>query len=398
MSLFLIVAVSVLLWVFSIIPFLHAADTTGVTSDTVKIGHIFDYTGPVVDTVVHYNKAMEAYFKDLNERGGINGRKIVFLKEDDRYSVPLAIAAFKKLVFKDKVFIGLTMGGTGQTFALFALIEKNKIPCIVASKAEAMTTPLKKYIFTGGPSYDDMVKVLVDYIVKDTKVKDPKIAIVYPDNAYGKWGMEAAVAQLELHGLKPIAKEVLNFGDIDASSQVLNLKKAGATHVILYEIAAPAIAFIRGSLRYSYKPELFGHYYACSETLLQTVGPLAEGLRGVHAYVSWFDNVPGMINARKIVGKYYPGYIATDRIFSDGWVISLMVEDVLKRVGRDLSRESFLTALESTKELDIGDIGAPLSLSPTSHKPAEACKIFKADVKKKIMVPITDWKRPLKQK
>jgi branched-chain amino acid transport system substrate-binding protein len=387
----LAITVSVLLWGFFASPIIHAADTTGVTSDAIKIGHIFAYTGPVVDSTMHYNNAMEAYFKDLNERGGVNGRKITFLKEDDGYAIPRAVAAFKKLVFKDKVFIGLTMGGTGQTFAMFQMIEKNKLPSIVVSKAEGMTTPLKEHIFTGGPSYEDMVRVLVDYIVKDTGDKDPKIGIVYPDNAYGKWGMDAATAQIELHGLKLATKEVLNFGAIDASTQVLNLRKAGATHVILYEVAATTIAFLKDSGKYKYKPQLFGHYYACAETTLQAAGNLAEGLTGVHAYVSWFDNAPGMVKARKIVGKYYPGYDATDRIFTDGWVISLMAEDALKRAGRNLSRESFMTALESTRNLDLGGIGAPLSLSPTNHKPAEACRIFKADVKNKVMVPISGW-------
>ncbi|MEW6615977.1 MAG: ABC transporter substrate-binding protein [Thermodesulfobacteriota bacterium] len=387
----LAITASVLLWGFFGSRVIHAADTTGVTDNSIKIGHIFAYTGPVVDSTMHYNNAMEAYFKDLNERGGVNGRKINFLKEDDGYAIPRCIAAFKKLVFKDNIFAGLTMGGTGQTFAMFQMIEKSKLPCIIVSKAETMTTPLKRYIFTGGPSYEDMARALVDYIVKDTGAKDPKIGIVYPDNAYGKWVTEAAAAQIKLHGLELARKEVLNFGAIDASSQVLNLQRAGATHVILVQIAAGAIAFLKDAVKYNYKPQLFGHYYACAETTLQAAGDLAEGLLGVHAYVSWFDNAPGMIKARKITGRYYPGYDATDRIFTDGWVISMMVEDALKRAGRNLSRESFMSALESTRNLDLGGIGAPLSLSPTNHKPAEACRIFRADVKKKVMVPVSGW-------
>jgi branched-chain amino acid transport system substrate-binding protein len=287
------------------------------------------------------------------------------------------------------------MGGTGQTFAMFQMIEKNKLPCIVVSKAETMTTPLKRYIFTGGPSYEDMIRALVDYIVKDTGAKDPKIGIVYPDNAYGKWCMEAATSQIELHGLKLATQQVLNFGAIDASSQVLNLQRARATHVILVQIAAGAIVFLKDSVKYKYKPQLFSHYYGCAETILQISGHLAEGLVGVHAYVSWFDSAPGMVKARQITGKYYPGYNATDRIFTDGWVISLMTEDALKRAGRDLSRESFLTALESTRNLDLGGLGAPLSLSPTNHKPAETCRIFKADMKKKVMVPVSGWIKAL---
>ncbi|MEW6616117.1 MAG: ABC transporter substrate-binding protein [Thermodesulfobacteriota bacterium] len=391
----LIILFLVLLWVFSTTRVIQAGDTTGVTDDTIALGHILDYTGPAAETTLQISKAIEAYFRDFNERGGVNGRKIEFLKEDDRYSIPGAIAAFKKLVFKDKVFVCLSVGGTGQTLALSEQIAKNKIPCIVISKSRVMTEPLKKYIFTGGPSHDDITAVLIDYIVKDLRAKSPKVAIGYPDVSYGKEVLDGLTKRLKHHGLEPVAIEVIPIGAVDASSQALNVKKKGAEYAIMIGTPVMSIAFMKFSNVYGYKPVHIGYYYNCSETIPKALGKIAEGFLGVHAFVSWDNDVPGMIKAKKISLKYYPGWKATDIGFAEGIVNSILTEDALRRAGRDLSREKFIEALESTKNLEVGGIGAPLTITPTNHKASDSAIIFKADLKEKIMVPVGGWRKPL---
>jgi branched-chain amino acid transport system substrate-binding protein len=391
----LIIVFLVLSWVFFTTRVIQAGDTTGVTDDTITLGHILDYTGPTAETTLQYSKAMEAYFRDLNERGGVNGRKIKFLKEDDRYSIPGAIAAFKKLVFKDKVFVCLSVGGTGQTLALSKEIEKNRIPCIVISKSPTMTKPLKKYIFTGGPSHDDITAILIDYIVQDLGAKSPKVAIAYPDVSYGKEVLNGLTKRLEHYGLKPVTTEVLPIGAVDSSSQALSAKKKMAEYVIVVGTPVMSIAFMKFSNVYDYKPVHIGYYYNCSEAIPKALGKIAEGFLGVHAFVSWDNDVPGMIKAKKISLKYYPGWKATDIGFAEGIVNSILTEDALRRAGRDLSREKFIEALESTKNLELGGIGAPLTITSTNHKASDSAIIFKADLKEKIMVPVGGWRKPL---
>ncbi len=106
----------------------YAEEARGVASDTVKIGFIMDQTGPIADTSLPITAGVRNYFQWINDQGGIHGRKIRVLVEDDRYSIPMAFAAFKKLVYKDKVLAILALGGTGQSTALFRSIEKERMP------------------------------------------------------------------------------------------------------------------------------------------------------------------------------------------------------------------------------------------------------------------------------
>ncbi|KAF0120891.1 MAG: amino acid/amide ABC transporter substrate-binding protein HAAT family, partial [bacterium] len=125
----------------------QAKEVRGVTDDTIKIGIIMDMTGPVADNLMPYAIGVRNYFKYINDKGGINGRKVDVIVEDDRYSIPMAVAAFKKLVFKDRILaiIGLA---SPQTTALLSQIEKNKLSTITYSNMRTMTTPFRRYIFT----------------------------------------------------------------------------------------------------------------------------------------------------------------------------------------------------------------------------------------------------------
>jgi branched-chain amino acid transport system substrate-binding protein len=159
----------------------YTEESRGVTDDAVKIGEIADQTSVGAPVGILLKEATRTYFRHINDTGGINGRKVMIILEDDHYTIPGSFAAFKKLIFKDEVLSILYCGGTGQTLALERQIEKHKVPVIPISLAETMTTPLKRYIFTASASYDDGIKVIIDYIMKDMKAENPKIAIVYPD-------------------------------------------------------------------------------------------------------------------------------------------------------------------------------------------------------------------------
>ena len=108
----------------------YAGEARGVTDDTIKIGFILDQTGPAAPIGIPVANATRTYFQNINDHGGINGRKVKIILEDDHYSIPGAIAAFKKLIFRDAALSILFTGGTGQTFALMNQIEKNKVPVI----------------------------------------------------------------------------------------------------------------------------------------------------------------------------------------------------------------------------------------------------------------------------
>lgn len=119
----------------------------GVTDDTIKVGAVIAMTGPGASTLFPYQEAFKNYFRYVNEQGGIHGRKVKLIVEDDRFTIPASIAAYKKLVFKDRVLAILGMGGSGQHKALYDSIEKDKVPVIAVSWSHHVSRPFKRYSF-----------------------------------------------------------------------------------------------------------------------------------------------------------------------------------------------------------------------------------------------------------
>ena len=211
----------------------------------IKLGMIMVETGPVAALGLPYGWGSEDVFKDVNDSNGINGRKIQVIWEDDQFKVPPAIAKFKKLIFTDKVLTILTCGGTPQTIALLDMIQEQKVPNIPNALAEEMYNPFKPYVFILGATYETQIDLMFDYIMDDLKAKDPKIAVVYAETEFGKKGLEAARKRAKAYGLTLASELVLNIGTVDASSQVLALKKAGVDYVVTCNLVPRSSRFSR---------------------------------------------------------------------------------------------------------------------------------------------------------
>ena len=166
------------------------------------------------------------YYRHINDQGGIHGRKIKYFLEDDRYSIPMALAAFKKLVFRDEV-LSLTPGasGAGHTHALIPLCEKHKIPLSAATNNKDFFQPVRKYIFTTLPFYSDQIELILDYLMIDRKIKRPRIALAYPDSAAGKDVRDSTKEEMKARGIKIIDEVIIPMMGGDCTSQVLTLKR-----------------------------------------------------------------------------------------------------------------------------------------------------------------------------
>ena len=220
-----------------------AAEGRGVSKDTIKMGMILVKTGPVAALGLPEGWGVEDTFNEVNQKGGINGRKIDFIWEDDQFKTPNAISSFKKLIFRDNVLSIVTPGGTPQTIALFDEIDKNKVVTIPNGLADEMYEPFKPYIFLLGATYETQIDLMFDYIINDLKAQNPRIAVVYAETEFGKKGLHAAQKRAQKYGIKLVSELVLNIGLVDASSQVLALKKDNVDYVITCNLVPPIIIF-----------------------------------------------------------------------------------------------------------------------------------------------------------
>jgi len=372
----------------------HSKEVRGVTKDTIKIGVIMDQTGLAAPITVPITEATRTYFKNINDQGDINGRKVKIIVEDDRYTIPGAIAAFKKLIFRDEVLSILQTGGTGQTFALMRQIKKLKVPTISTSLAEGITTPTRRYIFTPAASYDDGLKIVVDYIMRDLKAKNPKIAFVYPDVEFGKNGLRATKKYLQKYNLKFSTTSIINLGEIDATSQVLTLKRSNPDYIILHDALAGLISFFKAANKYGLKSRVLGSHYVSDDDNVAATGDAIKDALAVSLFGFWYDNTPGMTQLREITKKYQPGIRKKTRSYTQGWVSSMICAEGLRRAGRNLNGETLVKAYETFKNFSTGDISGPVSYSENDHKGGRFYKFYKPDIERQTWTAITEDREP----
>ena len=370
-------------------------EARGVTKDTINMGMILVKTGPVAALGLPEGWGIQDAFEQVNEGGGINGRKIHFIWEDDQFKTPLAISAFNKLIFRDKVLSIVTRGGTPQTIALFDMIEKHHVVNIPNAMTEEMFTPHKPYMFVLGASYETQIELMFDYIMNDLKANDPKIAVVYAETEFGKKGLEAARRRAEQYGIKLVSELVLNIGSVDASSQVLSLKKDNVQYVVTCNLVPPIITFLKTAEKYDYWPMTFGINWSCDDVVVKACKAAAKNYFGVNFAGGWEDDTPGMKRVRELAKKNNrdPAKMLTS-LYTMGVGVATVLTEGMKRAGKNLTPESYKDGMETLKDFDTGGIVPPVTYTPTSHAPTKLSRLYRADPDKGVMMPVTDWRTP----
>ncbi|RJP60216.1 MAG: hypothetical protein C4549_00920, partial [Deltaproteobacteria bacterium] len=316
--------------------------------------------------------------------------------EDDRYSIPPAIAAFKKLVYKDRVF---TIQGPGSASILNVLwkhIEKDKLPTMTGVTPEIAFNPVRRHIFGVMDIYPNQMRLLVDYMIKDFKLKEPRVAVVYADTEAGKIDLAPTIERLKRYNLTPVTKEVLNPGAIDATTQVMSIKRYQANAVVFPGTIPTTVTPLLKDLRkYGLKIPVFGSWAAMLTEDVNLLGEAADQFYSIHAVSQWYDKGHGVEEMRKITLKYHPGTEKTTprgSMYTHAWIMSNVVVEGLKRAGRNLDEEALINALEGIKNYDTGGLSGPITYSSASHKGGNSWKIHKADPIGRKWVPLTDWR------
>jgi len=372
---------------------LAMAGGRGVTDKEITLGMVLVKTGPVAALGIPQGDGMIDYMNYINEKGGINGRQIKVIWEDDGFQAPKSVAAVKKLVARDNVLTIMTTGGTNQTIANMKNISRYKIANIPNAMALEFFEPLHPYIFALGALYEWQYQVIVDYINDDLKMKDKRIGVVYTKKEYGKKGLDAIKKRAAKYNIPVVAELVLPTGAVDASSQVLALQQAGANIVITCDVLPPIISFLKTAEKYNYWPQVFGFNWATDDLLVKACGPAAKNYIGAGFVGGWADDSPGIKLVREIAAKYDRKPKLTS-LYIGGVGVSMLFAEAIKRAGKNLTPDTLKAALETLRDYDTGGIFPLVTYTTKSHAPAKKVKLYKADVEKKCLVPLTDWRSP----
>ena len=287
----------------------------------------------------------------------------------------------------------MTTGGTNQTIANMGNINKYKITNIPNALVDEFFKPLQPYIFAMGATYEAQYQCIVDYIVNDMKIKNPRIGVLYEKKEYGKKGLEAIKKRAAKYKVPVVAELVLPTGAVDSSSQVLTFKKENANIVITCNLLPSAITFLKTAQKHDYWPTVFGFNWATDDMLVKACGEAAKNYIGVNFVAGWNEDTPGAKLARELAKKN-GRKIGLTSLYMNGVGVSWLFGEALKRAGKNLNPDSLKAAMETLSNYETGGIFPPVNYSPKSHAPAEMVKFYKADVAKKCLVPITKWRKP----
>ncbi|HIE07083.1 MAG TPA: branched-chain amino acid ABC transporter substrate-binding protein [Desulfarculaceae bacterium] len=356
-----------------------------MAAKTIKIGGLFDITGGTGSVGTPYAEGVRDCVRSINDNGGINGVQIELLDVDYAYKIPQALAAYKK--FKTQKVVAIQGWGTGDTEAMSPLIKKDKIPYFSASYSEHLTDPkVTPYNFMVGTTYADQARVALKFI-KDTwtdKSRNPRVAFIYNDTGFGRspfftvkfqgYNFDGAEAYAKEIGVDLVAKPIIGLRALDATPQLLNMKKADPDFAICQETSVMA-TILKDAKKLKLRTKFFALNWAMSGKIMELAGEAAEGCYWTNPFCLWTDTAPGVEEAKAASEKYHPGKVQIVNYFQGFTAMKVMAE-AIGNVKGEVTGPAIKAALENMTDFDTGGLTVPISFSAKSHKGSMGLNIY----------------------
>ena len=318
----------------------------GVSKDEIVLGSIQDLSGPIAGFGKQVRAGMLLRVEEINEQGGINGRKLRLVVEDSAYDPRKAVLSAQKLVNQDKIFAMVGHIGTAQNMAAMPVqFEKNVINFFPVTAAREMYEPFHRLKYSFAATYYDQMRTVVPKLAKDKGSK--KVCTMYQDDEFGLEVMRGAEAGLKAAGMELAEKTTYKRGATDFSSQVARLKAAGCDMVVLGTIIRETIGAIGEARKTGYSPVFVGSSAAYTDLIHKLGGKAMDGLYATHtAQHPYVDEAAQPI--RFWATKYKTKFNEDPTVFS---VYGYQAIDTFARAaakaGPGLNTESFIKAMDT---------------------------------------------------
>ncbi|MCC7274830.1 MAG: ABC transporter substrate-binding protein [Alphaproteobacteria bacterium] len=343
------------------------AQTPGVTADSIKIGSF----GPITGANYLYGKlamnGVEVAFDEVNKQGGIHGRKLTLVREDDRCDPATAIAAVKKLIFQEQVFAISGGGCSNSAVAARDEVERAAVPWVVfAAVHDGITTPPAPTIFSTALTSSIESAAQVEFAVSQGA---KRIAILSMRDSWGRARYAPLMEAFKKKGITPVADEEISPDANDATPQVLRLRQANPDAVILVVYPKPAAIFLRDATKFAFKPLTIGQSAIADPAAFeeQVALPGATSNFVTISQVRFSPSDPEMEKWRTAIEAKFPGdRLSVFNMFGIGSAQALMA--ALRAAGPDLTREKFVAAMAGLKDVKTDTYGGLITCSTTDHR------------------------------
>ncbi|MBX3502659.1 MAG: ABC transporter substrate-binding protein [Alphaproteobacteria bacterium] len=354
----------------------------GASDGEIRIGHTGPYSGPASAYGV-IGKAIEAYWRMVNDQGGINGRKVKFVTLDDGYSPPKMVEMVRQLVEQEKVLCTFNTLGTPTNTAIHRYMNQRKVPHLFVATGASKWGKPKDFPWTMGfqPDYHTEGAIYARHVLES--VKDARIGVLMQNDDYGKDYWEGFKDGLGKETGKVVKHVTFEVTDPTVDSQVIQLKDSGAN--VFFNIATPRAAAqaIRKAADLGWKP---AHYL---NNVSASVGAVLKpaGFDNSQDIITaqylkdptdkQWDEAPDMKAWREFMAKYMPGANTSDANYIFAFAVSFLMHETLKKCGDELTRANVMKQAANHKKLAVPLLqpGITVSTSPTDYYPIQAVRL-----------------------
>jgi branched-chain amino acid transport system substrate-binding protein len=339
-----------------------AAAEDGVTANKILLGQAAVLSGPAAQLGLQMRNGIKAYLDYVNEKGGVHGRKLELVSEDDRYEPSAAPAASRKLIEQHKVFALLGYVGTPTGVAHLPVVTQAKVPLIgMFTGAEALRAPLNRYVFHVRASYYDETEKIVEQVVS---TGGKKIAVFYQNDAYGEAGRKGTEIALTKRAMKIHSNGTVERNTLKVQDAVKGINASEPDAIVMVGAYAACAEFIKQMKQAGSGATFYNVSFVGSKALADALGDNGSGV-AISQVVPfpWGTSVPVVKEYQSRAAK--SGFNDYNFSAMEGFLNAKVVVEALRRAGKNPTREGLVDALERMEDVDLG--GFYVSYSPNNH-------------------------------
>ena len=333
-----------------------------------------------------------SYIREVNESGGVNERQIRVIAYDDAYDPPQCLSNTQRLIVDDQVFGLFCYVGTPTTVKIVPFVERVGIPLVgMFTGANALRTPFNRYLVNVRASYYQETRAAVEHLVRELGMT--RIAVFYQYDAYGFDGLTGTELALKELGLEPVARASYIRGSMSVDKAAERILETDPEAVVMIGTYDPCAEFVHLASSQGRHPLFYAVSFVGADELARKIGHTDQAVimsqvvpppQGASA-----GHTPGCAQEYvRLLAKHYPGD-TPNSVGLEGFINAKVLVEGLKRAGRDLTRDGFLTAIETMSAFKLGpDI--TLSFGPMDHQGSD--KVFFTRLEEGRFVLFDDWK------
>lgn len=368
------------------------AQDVGVTASEILIGEVQPMSGPASLIGKAGAAGSKLAIAEINAAGGINGRKLRAIYEDDGYVPARSVSAVKKLIDTDKVF-GIT-GTTGSSHmvAMLPAIEEAKIPTIVhMAPNPAVVSPRRPSVFMIGPDYDYAGYVPVRYMVEKMNKKGAKFGILYQDDDFGKALLSGYQKAVKEFGLSSVAEISFKRGAKDFSAEVLTLKDKGVNALYLGTLTTESASIMSELRRLDMDMTLGTLWAGQMPAAVKLAAPSGYQYLIPDYYASNYDPAGAALmgSAKKYLSA--DDYANFNRYTVSGYVGTMVFAEGVRRCGANVTRACVIAQLDKLHDYKVGGLSGPVSFDNPKGQAVMPIKLFQTEPQSGTVKSLTDF-------